>query len=463
MTVIDTANAVAALDQDLLDYMREQMTELQIPGVVVGLAHGDAVAVGGLGITSIENPLSVTADTTFQLGSISKTITGTAIMREVERGRIDLDATVRTYLPDFAVADPEVSEQVTVRHLLTHTGGFEGDIFEAAGWGDDALATMVGRLRKLRQVTPFGTMWSYSNASFYPLGRILEVLEGRSYESIIQSELFAPLGIHDAGFDARDIILGRFSAGHAIGDHGIQLARPWSMERSASPVGTSMMHMKDLMRYARFHLGTLESTQHVLSPETRDLMKRPGLPGVRNGDPHGLAGGMGLTFMLGMRGGERIAGHGGSANGQPVDLSMLPDQQFAVGVFTNLQNPGHTLGKRITRWVYQHYFGLEESPLEPAPFGDLDEAVGVYDVYGGVFTVRRDGDTLLVDSESTIDWLDNMNPPSPATVGQRFVPVGPDTVATGPLDDENVGRFLRDDDGRIGWFLFSHRAAKRRG
>jgi CubicO group peptidase (beta-lactamase class C family) len=462
MSIIDTANAVAPLDPELLDYVREQMTELQIPGVAVGIAHGDSVAVGGLGVTSIENPLSVTPETTFQLGSISKTITGTAIMREVERGRIDLDATVRTYLPDFAVNDPEISEQVTVRHLMTHTGGFEGDIFEAAGWGDDALATLVGRLCKLRQVTPFGTMWSYSNASFYPLGRILEVLEGRSYESIIQSELFAPLGIRDAGFDARDIILGRFSAGHAIGASGIQLARPWAMERSASPVGTSMMHMKDLMRYARFHLGTLEPSSHVISAETRELMRRPGLPGVRNGDPHGLAGGMGLTFMLGERGGALVAGHGGSANGQPVDLSMLPGERFAVGVFTNLQNPGHTLGKRITRWVYQHYFGLEEAPLEPAPFGDLDEAVGTYDVYGGTITVRRDGDELLVDTRSTIDWLDNMDPPSPTTYGQRFVPVGTDTVATGRLDDENVGRFLRDDDGRIGWFLFSHRAAARR-
>jgi CubicO group peptidase (beta-lactamase class C family) len=462
VSVIDMAEATAPLDAELSTYVRQQMTELQIPGVAVGISHGSDVAVGGFGVTSIENPLPVTGDTVFQLGSITKTITGTAIMREVERGNVDLDATVRTYLPDFAVADAQISEQVTVRHLMTHTGGWEGDLFEAAGTGDDALATLVGRLRKLKQVTPYGTMWSYSNASFYPLGRILEVLHGEPYETVIQRELFAPLGIRHACFFAHDVVLERFSVGHAIGPSGLQVARPWAMERSSSPVGTTMMNVKDLLRYARFHLGTLEPSHDVLTLETREQMRRPGMAGVRNGEPSGLAGGMGLSFMLGERGGSRIAGHGGSANGQPADLSMLADEKFAVVVLTNLQNPGHTLGKRITRWVYQHYFGLTEPALEPAPFGDLDEAVGTYDLYGQVIRVRREGDELRVDSHSTIDWLDNMDPPPPPTLGQRFVPVGPDRVAALPLADENVGRFLRDETGTIRWFLLNHRAALRR-
>ncbi|MGX7678585.1 serine hydrolase domain-containing protein [Jatrophihabitans sp. DSM 45814] len=462
MSVVDMSEATAPLDPALVDYVHEQMTELQIPGVAVGIAHGDDVAIGGFGVTSIENPLSVNGDTVFQLGSITKTLTGTAIMREVDQGRIDLDERVRSYLPDFAVADEEISDRVTVRHLMTHTSGWEGDIFEAAGLGDDALATMVGRLRKLRQVTPFGTMWSYSNAAFYPLGRILEVLHGEPYETVMQREILAPLGIKHACYFAHDVVLQRFSVGHAMGRSGLQVARPWAMERSSSPVGTTMMNMKDLLRYARFHLGTLKGAQPVLSDATIELMRQPGMPGSRNGDPHGLAGGMGLTFMLGSRGGERIAGHGGSANGQPVDLSMLPDRQFAVGVFTNLQNPGHTLGKRITRWAYQHYFGLVEPALEPAAFGALDEAVGTYDLYGGVVEIHRQGDELRIDSRSTIDWLDNMDPPSPSSIGRRFIPVGPDTVAADPLSDENVGRFYRDADGRITWFHFNHRAARRR-
>ena len=461
-SAVDMTSATGALDPELVEYVRTQMTELRIPGAAVGIAHGAAVAFGGIGVTSVENPLPVTGDTVFQLGSITKTITATAIMQAVERGHIDLDATVRTYLPDFAVADPDISERATVRHLITHTGGWEGDLFEAAGWGDDALATLVGRLAKLRQVTPFGTLWSYSNASFYPLGRILEVLYGEPYETIIQREIFEPIGIRDACFFAHDVILKRFSVGHAIGSSGLQVARPWAMERSAAPVGTAMMNVRDLLRYARFHLGTLEPSRHVLSPETRELMRQPGMPGARNGKPSGLDGGMGLSFMLGERAGTRVAGHGGSANGQPADLSMLPDHGFAIAVLTNLQNPGHTLARRLTRWAHEKYFGISEPPPQPAAFGDLDEAVGTYETYSRRLRVRREGDELRIDTQVTVPWLDNMDPPPVATVDRRFIPVGTDTVAADPLTDDDKGTFLRDDSGAIRWLLLNHRAALRR-
>jgi CubicO group peptidase (beta-lactamase class C family) len=462
MSGFDIIEPVSELDENLKRYIRQQMTELQIPGVAVGMAYGDAIAVGGFGVTSIENPLSVNGDTVFQLGSITKTITGTAIMQLVDEGSLDLDRPVQDYLPDFRVADPEISKAVTVRHLMTHTVGWEGDIFEAAGWGDDALSILVGRLAKLKQVTPFGTLWSYSNASFYVLGRILEVHYGKPYENIIQEQLFAPLGIRHACYFAHDVVLERFSVGHAIGPSGLQVARPWAMERSSSPVGTTMMNVKDLLRYARFHLGTLEPSSPILKPETKEQMRRPGMPGVLNGAPSGLAGGMGLSFMLGDRAGARVAGHGGSANGQPADLSMLPDHGFAVVVLTNLQNPGHTLAKRIVRWAHKAYFGIEVPAPEPAPFGDLDEAIGTYDTYGGVLEVRREGDELRVDSHATRGWLDNMDPPTPAVLDRRFVPIGNDKVAALPLEDENIGTFLRDDSGNIKWFLLNHRAALRR-
>ena len=74
---------------------------MEIPGVVVGILHNGEIHAAGLGVTNVEHPLDVTDETLFQIGSITKTFTGTAIMRLVEMGKIDLDATVRTYLPDF--------------------------------------------------------------------------------------------------------------------------------------------------------------------------------------------------------------------------------------------------------------------------------------------------------------------------------------------------------------------------
>ena len=207
MSGFDIIEPVSELDGDLKRYIRQQMTELQIPGVAVGMAYGDAIAVGGFGVTSIENPLSVTGDTVFQLGSITKTMTATAVMQLVDEGSVDLDRPVQDYLPDFRVADPDISKAVTVRHLMTNTGGWRETSSRRPGGGDDALSILVDRQAKLKQVTPFGTRWSYSNAAFDVLGRILEVHYGKPYEDLMQEQIWAPLGVRDACYFAHDVVL----------------------------------------------------------------------------------------------------------------------------------------------------------------------------------------------------------------------------------------------------------------
>lgn len=92
------------------------MQRLQVPGVAVGLLHGDREYVAGFGVTNVEHPLPVDGDTLFQIGSLTKTYTGTALMRLVEAGRLDLDSPVRRWLPDLALADEGVAAAVTLRH-----------------------------------------------------------------------------------------------------------------------------------------------------------------------------------------------------------------------------------------------------------------------------------------------------------------------------------------------------------
>ena len=88
-------------------------------------------------------------------------------MRLVESGVLDLDAPIRNYLPDFRMRDADVTARVTMRHLMTHTGGWEGDYFLDTGDGDDALERYVAAMAELPQLTPLGTQWSYNNAAFY--------------------------------------------------------------------------------------------------------------------------------------------------------------------------------------------------------------------------------------------------------------------------------------------------------
>src|SRR5262249_30418241 len=105
------------------------------PGVAVGvLAHGREY-VQGYGVTNVDYPAPVDGDTLFRIGSTTKTVTGTTVMRLVEQGTLDLDATVRTYLPDFQTADPSVAARVTLRPLLNHSARWRGADFEDTGRG----------------------------------------------------------------------------------------------------------------------------------------------------------------------------------------------------------------------------------------------------------------------------------------------------------------------------------------
>lgn len=452
------AEAEGRLDPELTHFVRRQMDELQVPGVAIGVADGDRVAMAGLGVTSVANPQAVDPDTLFQVGSITKTMTGTAVVALIEQGRVELDAPVRRYLPGFRVADETVSREATVRDLLTHTGGWEGDVFEDCGWGEDAIEVMVDRMAKLRQVTPHRKLWSYNNVAFSALGRILEVVHGEPYDRLMPRVLFEPLGMHGARFWAHDVLLERFAVGHAIGDRGLQIARPWAMPRSSNPVGCVVCSVRDLLRYARFHLGTLAPARPVLGDAVRACMQRPGAPEARNGD------GMGLTWMLSTVGGARVVSHGGSANGQPCDLGLMPDHGMAIAVMTNCQNPGHRLAQRTIRWAQEHYLGLADPVPVPdaAAFGDLDAVVGTYETYLERRRVRRVGDELRIDFERLDDWLDGMEPRTPDRPDVPFLPIGPDTIAGTPLGDGPVGRFHRDESGAVRWLHVGHRAALRR-
>src|SRR5688572_26913717 len=150
-----------------------RMAEYRVPGVALGVFDGGTVTIRGLGVTSVEDPLPVTAHTVFPIASISKTLAATAIMRLVAQGKMDLRAPVRTYLPDFRVKDEEVSRSVTIWNLLTHTSGWEGQI-AGPDRGEDTLRNFVSTLGDLMQLAPPGAAWSYNNAGFSVAGRAIE-------------------------------------------------------------------------------------------------------------------------------------------------------------------------------------------------------------------------------------------------------------------------------------------------
>ena len=436
--------------EQVVDVAREQMEELSVPGVSLGILFDGEVETAALGVTSLENPLEVTADTLFQIGSITKTFVASAVVRLVEAGKVELDATVRTYLPELRLADEDAASRATVRQLLTHTGGWLGDYFESFGWGDDALERMVAALAEQPQLTPLGEVWSYNNAAFYIAGRVIEVVTGKIFEDALRDLVFDPLGMEDAYFFMDDVITRRFAVGHEKSeDSAAAVARPWAIGRAAHAAGGIVTTTPELLRYARFWA----EGGDFLSPESVHEMTRPQIEVGGNIDAVGLA------WMLTDLGDVRLIGHGGGTKGQISWLGIVPDRRFALVILTN-HNYGGILTDRVAEVAYESYLGARRPELEPV---ELDPApyLGRYEARMADVELVQAGDGLelhyLPKGGFPTPDAPPMPPPPPATV------VFASENELFAVDDVWKGeriRILRDADGRIAWMRAGGRVFK---
>src|SRR5918997_6121489 len=162
-----SVQAPSARFAPLDEAIRQAMASAGIPGVAVGVLYPGGEYLNGYGVTNVESPQPADADTLFQIGSITKTMTMAACMRLVEQGRLDLATPIRQYLPDLRLSDPTAAAVVALQHLLTHTSGLPADDFAAMGGGDDALARYVTeRVSRAPLHLPLGRYSSYSNIGF---------------------------------------------------------------------------------------------------------------------------------------------------------------------------------------------------------------------------------------------------------------------------------------------------------
>ncbi len=436
----------------LCDLIMAEMRRLQVPGVAVGLHYDGREHLAGFGVTSVENPLPVTADTLFQIGSTTKTVTGTIIMRLVESGLLDLDKPVRAYLPELRLSDKTAEESVTTRHLLTHMAGWAGDFFRETGNGDDCLARYVAELDTLPQLVPVGTLWAYNNSGFSLAGRLIEVVTGKAYEDVVQEMILDPLGMTNSYFFAADVISRSFVVGHRNdAEQGVVVERPWAIARSAHSAGGLCSSARDQLRYARFHMGDgTANGERVLSAGTMAEMQRPHFQA-------NLGRQMGLSWLLKDYGETRAVMHGGATNGQLSAFLMIPSRDFAITILTNADE-GVILHDTVVSWALNHYLGLKDAEIThiDLPAGKLSEYVGTYDAQLAGLELSMQDDQLIVHMTPHGGFPDVSSPPGPPPPPTRLGFFGPDLAIT--LDEPLINikiEFLRGDDGRVEWLRTS--------
>jgi CubicO group peptidase (beta-lactamase class C family) len=437
------------LFQNLNNEITSRMQRLPIPGLAVGVWHAGIEQAAGFGVTSIENPLNVTPDTLFQVGSISKTFTATALMMLMEAGKVDLDTPIRAYLPDFRLSDKDVAARVTIKHLLTHTGGWLGDYFNDFGFGDDALAKMLIEIAKLPQFTPLGEVWSYCNTGFNIAGRIVEVITGQTYEAAIKEMILDPLGMTMTCYFPHDVMTQRFAVGHAISDRVPKVARPWPIGRAGHPVGGVVSTVIDLLKYARFHMG---DGSGLLKAETIKLMQTPIVTGS------GLDV-FGLSWFVTPIGDLHVLRHGGATHGFQADFTIVPSKQFAVATLTN-SDEGSVLYGDLRASAIQHYLDVAwpETPEIKLAEAQLLAYTGHYDAALARRELYLQDGVLMLQSIPHGGFPMPASPPGEPPPPIRLAFWAADKIIA--LDDPFKGargEFLRNADGSIAWFRFGSR------
>jgi CubicO group peptidase (beta-lactamase class C family) len=456
-------------DPALEEFVSEMQREFDVPGVSVGVLVGDAEYYAYDGVTSIRNPLPVDENTLFQFGSTGKTFTATAMLRLVERGDVELEAPVRRYLPEFELRDEDVADNVTVLHLFNHTAGWEGDMSDNTGEGDDALERYVALMKNLRQVTPLGSTVSYNNASLSVAGRILEKITGTTFEQAIKDLVLDPLGLHDTLFFMTDIMMRRFAVGHSREDDGTtKPARVWAMPRAGAPAGGMSATARDQIAWARFHLGdgTAPDGTRLLSAEMIRRMQEPTISvlGSAIGDH------VGISWLLRDIGDTRLVTHGGTTIGQYSEFVMVPAHQFAFTTMSNSGPNGHQFNERFVKWALEHYLSVVEEEPEPLRLSDdaLAPYAGTYETIVALCEITAEDGRLVAnisikpEMKETLrasgEDPDEPSPPIPmallAGTEDRYV------IPDGPAKDMK-GFFTRDETGAVSGVHIGGRLATR--
>jgi CubicO group peptidase (beta-lactamase class C family) len=384
--------------QALEEFTQNAMLEHHVPGVSIGLIVEGVEHYVSLGVTSVANPLPVTADTLFQIGSTTKTFTATAAMKLVQDGLLELDAPVRKYIPDFRVADEDVSARVTVRHLMTHTSGWQGDFDFEAGDDSNALEVYVRAMAGLPQLTPLDVLMSYNNTAFIVLGRVLEVVSGKTLDVLVRETILEPLALHETVFWAHEAITKRTAVGHKQSESDETEVIPvWRLSRAENADGGLVASARNQMRYARFQMGQLGDVP--INAVLRLEMQTPRIS----------AGGqefIGLCWFVEDRQTNdgrtvRVIRHGGSVPGFQSHFWFAPRENFAFTCQTN-GDAGMALNTMVTAWALEHLFDIP--PLDPPAIqvssDQLEAFSGWYAVPTGNenegLEIARNGDSLTL-------------------------------------------------------------------
>lgn len=326
--------------QQLLDYMERVRDDNDLPGLSVAVAvNGEIVFSEGVGYAELDHRTPQTGRTVHNVGSISKVLAVVGLMRLVEQGKLDLDATIQTYLPYY----PEKTWPITVRHILTHTSGTRH--YNGVEFGDHRLLAMrhyddFEEATRLWRDDPLlfepGTLWSYSSHATNLIHGIVEELAGKDFETYMRRHVFEPASMLASQFDVPSRVIRNRGRGYVRDDQGRFVHPIWEDPSYKYAGGGILSTAEDLVRFAMaINDGTLlqpETVHRMHEPQIDQAVKRF----VADGEPQPRDFKQALVWrILEDQAGRTFPSHTGTVKGTRSFLANYHEQGVVVALQAN--------------------------------------------------------------------------------------------------------------------------------
>ncbi|MDX3190938.1 serine hydrolase [Streptomyces sp. MN03-5084-2B] len=446
-----TENALHTIEARIREEVAARCEADGIPGFVVGVHQAGAAIIVADGTANTATGAPMREDTGFLFGSVTKVLTTTLVLQQVERGALDLDEPVVKYLPEFALGTDGAADRILVRHLISHTNGIDADLYFPDASGRDALKTYVeGLADSCGTLFEPGEQLSYSNGGMIIAGRLLEVVTGLPFPELLERDVYAPVGMTDSGTSATQAILRSTAVGH-FPDPATTAPRPTGMfmlpdtwgPAGGTPIGT----VADLLAFGRTHLagGVAPTGNRVLSAESVALMQQVSHDMATPNVPP-----MGLGWVRYPFGDTTVLAMSGASPGGVSILCVVPGHDLVFAAFGN--TPGAiVLQDRILQLLLREHLGIPVPAVltDPAPDVDLAPYVGTYrsnqlridvSVVDGQLEERMTYEPADESQERIFTAFAGGATSAPP---QRYVPIRPGLFAPAGYPPETFDGYLR--------------------
>ncbi|MBV7338207.1 class A beta-lactamase-related serine hydrolase [Chloroflexi bacterium TSY] len=348
-----------------VDNLINQIVESHgLAGIAVGIVkESKTIYARGFGVRDINTQEPVTKSSLFPIASVTKTFTATAVMQRIEQYDIQIDTPFVEYLPYFQLED-ERYRQITIRQLLTHTGGLprgenywdEPDFQPEVD--DDALERHLRSLAGARLIHTPGEKFAYSNLDFEILGDVIAKVSGQSFESYMAEHILQPLDMHQSTFFKPDVDSPLATTPHVHAPQPM-VSPVYPYHRAHAPQSCLHSNVTEMCNWMTAHLnrGTFQNRQ-LLNGTTYDLCWHPYVL-VNDGEPPTY---MGLSWFIGEHRGHRTVSHPGDEIGFRAVIILLPKQELGVVV---LVNSGPVPETAFAKAVVDIALGLQPEPPKP--------------------------------------------------------------------------------------------------